>query len=255
MILANVLTAMAVGVLAVGTSVSIIQGLVGYANQRANRIAAGEAPSRTSVAANKALDGLTEFVLGPKRLDHEPMYSTVVAALFLVGGFWLLEGPLPQSVIFPFPSLTQITLATCFFVGSGTCLYGISMGTPFHAIKIPVKIFRRVRGRPPLPPLDLRRSYQVGVSGTPPLIVSLGYYAFVLSRDTPLGWTGPNVIMLGFLCMGMTFQWLRFLMENRRINLALPILIQQEINRRVISGDIDLDVEYPARRPIRRRRT
>jgi hypothetical protein len=249
--LADIFTAVSVGVLTTGIGVSVVLTVMGIINHRATIRAERGVRDNSSVMSEKFLNWLTRFILGPKRLDHEPMYSCVIAAIWLVSVFWLGVGPLPQSVIFSLPDTTQLTVATCMLVGSSTCLYGITMGTPFDVRRRIVGCIRRRHGRPPLFPLDLRYAYLVGSSGTPPLIVSLGYYTFALIRDTKLVWTGSNVLFLGFICLGMFFHWLRFLMENRRINLALPVLLQHELNRRRIAGGLSYD--QPPEDTLRRR--
>jgi hypothetical protein len=201
--------------------------------------------SRQRITARweRFLNSLEFFVLGPqgRRIDHEPMYSTFVAGIFMVAMFWVLTGPLPLSVIFPFHDQIQITLGTCMWVGSGTCMYGVAMGTPFDIWRQLVGIVRRIRGWPPLPTLDIRRAYRVSSSGVPTLIASLVYYTYRLILNTPLSWTGPNAILLSFICLGLLFQWLRFLMESRRITRTIPMLIEQELTRRRLEIELGLD--------------
>jgi hypothetical protein len=45
------------------------------------------------------------------------------------------------------------------------------------------------------------------------------------------------VILISFICLGLTFQCGRFLMEIRRINKALPMLIEQEVTRQLTEID------------------
>lgn len=229
---ADVAVSIGVGICATGSGVIVIQFALTWVNRRADQ----RVESRSTYLKAKLhqfLDWWSRFVLGPpKRLDHEPMYSCLTASFFLVGFFWLVGGPLPNSVIFTLPPATQITLATIMLVGPAISLYGITLGGPFDVEHITC----RLRGRHPHIPLDLRRAYRIGASGTPPLIVCLVYYIYVLVRDTPLNWTGANTIILGFMVLGLTFQWTRFLAENRRINQALPALLAQEAARRRIEG-------------------
>lgn len=254
--LIDLLTAMTAGICLAGVGVAGVQIGIGVVNHRADRRSKERPGGRAAPISTKLLDWLTHFVLGPKRLDHEPMYSTFVAGIFLVAMFWVLTGPLPRSVIFPFAAQTQITLGTCMWVGSGTCLYGITMGGPFDFWRTMVRIKRALRGQPKQPTLDVRRAYRVGSSGVPALIVSLSYYTAILVRDTPIGWTAPNVILLSFICLGLWFQWLRFLMENRRINKTLPILIEQETARRVLAQELNfttVDADPMEIKPKRRK--
>ena len=232
--LADIFAAMSLGTILTGVAIALIQATIGLVNYRASKRTADQLG-----VSSQMLDWLTKLMLGPKRLDHEPMYSCVVSAVFLVGLFWLGVGPLPNSVIFTLPAKTQVTLATCLFLGSGTCLYGITMGTFTDAWRIVVRAKRGLFKEPSLPPLDIRNSYRVGASGIPAVFAGLIYYSAVLIKDTPLGWTGANAIFLIFVCMGLFFQWLRFLMENRRINQALPVLIEQELTRRAIASESD----------------
>lgn len=231
----DILPTLALGVGLTSFGIAALLFLLAWLNRRANVRA--ERDPRIVPLTSKFLDWLTQFVLGPKRLDHEPMYSTLVAAFFLVGAFWTVVGPLPSSVIFPYPAATQVTLATCLFLGSGTCLYGISMGTPFDLWRHLMAIKRELANQDPLPPLDLRQAYSIGASGLPAVVAGLSYYDVVLIRATPLGWTAPSAIFLSFAVLGMSFQWLRFLMETRRINMALPMLIEQEVKRRLLETE------------------
>jgi hypothetical protein len=221
-----------------GFVISSIQFLLAWASKRVYAKAKREFGLGV-IEMDKFLDWLTRVVLGPKRLDHEPMYSCMASPLFLAGFLWLTGGPLPRVDIFPLPDLTQLILATSLFVGGGTCLYGISMGTPFDVARGFSRIRRRRLRLDAPPPLDLRRAYRVGASGLPSVNAPLLYYAYILLTQTPLGRTGPSVILLVFICLGMSLQGLRFLMEIRRINQTLPVLIEQEVNRRIIAAEVD----------------
>lgn len=231
---ADVVVTLGVGLCITGVAISVIQFLLAWGNRRATRRVAQPFES----VSDPFLDWLTTFVLGPKRLDHEPMYSCTISAIFLVGAFWVLVGPLPQSVIFTFSDVTQVTLSACLWMSSGTCLYGIAMGTPFDMWRAIVRVYRRKRRYPPQPPLDVRRAYRVGTSGVPAAIVGLSYYTASLITSTPLGWTGANAIFLSFICLGLNFQLLRFLMEVRKINKNFSFLVKQEAIRRELSVDL-----------------
>jgi hypothetical protein len=231
--LADLFAAVSLGSILTGVCVAIIQIILGFLNHRASlRMKPPDADP------NQFLDWLATLVLGPKRLDHEPMYSCTISALFLAGLCWLIVGPIPTSPIFTLPAKTQVTLATCLFTGSGTCLYGVFMGTFMDIGRQVSRAKRKLRKEPPLPPLDVRRSYRVGSSGIPAVFAALSYYTVILIEYTPANWAGANSMLLIFLCLGFFFQWLRFLMENRRINHALPVLIEHEMSRRELAAEL-----------------
>lgn len=232
---ADVAVSAGVGLCATGVTIAVVQLVIAWVNRRADQ--------RLGIplyVLDMFLDWLTDSVVGTKRLDHEPMYSCVVSAIFLVGLFWLLAIPLPPWALYALPLQAQVALAANLFLGAGTCLYGIFMGTfidPWRAtVRIRRGLFRRELPSPP--PLDIRRPYRVGASGIPSVFLGLIYYSVVLWMNTPAVLTGPTTIFLCFSCLGLLFQWLRFLMENRKINKALPVLIEQEVNRRVIAEDV-----------------
>jgi hypothetical protein len=225
---ADIAVAIGVGVAVTGITITVSRLIMVLVGRYIRSVEA-----KVSARTHALLDGLTAFVVGPKRLDHTPMYSCTIAGLFLVAVFWLFMAPLPGSVIFPMSPSTQITLATCWLVGSGTCLYGIAMGTPFDVWRY----LGKARGE-----LDIRRAYRVGISGLPSVIVGVGYYTAILAWRTPPTWAGANCIFLTFTCLGFVFQTLRFLMENRRISHLLPVLIEHEISRREIDEGSGCDV-------------
>lgn len=83
------------------------------------------------------LDWLTRLVLGPKRLDHEPLYSCTHAGVVLGAASILVAGAIPDSSIAMLSTPTQKTLSACMLVGSVICLCGVAMGTPFGLIRAP----------------------------------------------------------------------------------------------------------------------
>lgn len=181
------------------------------------------------------LDWLTRFVLGPKRLDHEPLYSCTHAGVVLGALSILVAGAIPDSAIAMLSTPTQKTLSACMLVGSLICLCGVAMGTPFGVVRGARGVVRKLRGKPPLLPLDLRRAYRVGACGTPAVSVGMAYYAEVIATHSERivqGATG--FAFIAFAGLGMFFQWLRFLMEIRRISRTVPVLIEQEIQRRIV---------------------
>jgi hypothetical protein len=183
------------------------------------------------------LDHLTSFVLGPRRLDHEPMYScthagVIVGALSItVAGDSAATGSALASLSGP----TQQALAACMSMGSLVCLFGIIMGTRFDIWRQTCGAVRRLRGKPPLLAMDLRSPYRVATWGTPTTMIGMGYYCItVMTHSAHLiqGLTG--FAFIGFAAIGLFFQWLRFLMEIRRIDRTVPMLIKQEIERRIV---------------------
>jgi hypothetical protein len=176
------------------------------------------------------LDALTAFIIGPKRMDHEPMYSCMIAAVFLLGFLGLVLGPIPPSVFSTSTPDVQLILSTCLLSSGSTCLYGLAMGTPFG-------LWGRLTSA--RVPIDIRRCYRVGALGIPTIIMSLSYIIVVILQDVPIRDSMGTAILMAFMCLGMLFQWLRFLMEIRRINHALSMLIKQEITRRTLAAGID----------------
>ena len=70
----------------------------------------------------------------------------------------------------------------------------------------------------------------------------MGYYAAVIathSEHIVQGATG--FAFIAFAGLGMFIQWLRLLMEIRRINRTVPVLIEQEIQRRIVERWITHD--------------
>lgn len=230
---ADIAVALAVGLCLTGVTVSMIQFLMAWSSRRADQHA-----TRLGLS-DKFLDWMTSIVL-LKRLDHEPLYSGVVSAIFLVGLFWLLASPLPPWALYALAPQAQIILATCLFLSAGTCLYGVFMGTFMDIWRITARVKRGLLSKElsSPPPLDVRKSYRVGASGIPSVVVGLMYYNTVLWRSTPAVLTGPTTIFLCFTCLGLVIQSLRFLMENRRINAALPMLIEQEVNRQQLANEL-----------------
>lgn len=195
--------------------------------------------SRRRLAAmwQSFLDKLTRLVLGPKRLDHEPMYSCTHAGV-VIGAFSIIiaGGPAANgSALATLAGPTQQALAACMSTGSLVCLYGISMGTCFDIYRQGSKIVRRLMKKDPPLALDIRRPYRVAACSTPTTIIGMGYYCSVISTHSAhliVGLTG--MAFIGFASIGLFFQWLRFLMEIRRIDRTVPILIKQEIDRRIV---------------------
>lgn len=191
-----------------------------------------------SAMFDKILDALTTFILGPKRLDHEPMYSCTVAGIVLST---FLSVAMPRSLHSAISNLTvptQASLVLSLFMGGVVCLYGIAMGTMFDVWRIANRVVRRYLNMPQLLPIDARRYYRVGVCGAPTLVLGLGFYCaniFVNSANV-VDLTGACLI--GFTTLGMLIQWLRFLMEIRRIGKTLSVLVDQEIVRQEIAEDI-----------------
>jgi hypothetical protein len=179
---------------------------------------------------NRFLDWLTRLVLGPKRLDHEPLYSCTHAGVIVAALSIMIAGPIPDSAISVLPTPTQKALSACMFVGSAVCLFGIAMGTPLDVWRQA----KRLLGYPNLPAMDLRRAYRVGACGTPAVMVGMGFYCatIVINAADVTGAIGASFI--GFAALGMFFQCLRLLMEIRRISHTVPVLIEQEIQRRII---------------------
>jgi hypothetical protein len=183
------------------------------------------------------LDRLTKLVLGPRRLDHEPMYSSVHAGV-VIGALSIIIAGNPAatgSALAGLSDPTQKALAACMFMGSFVCLLGICMGTPFDVWRQTHKRIRRLQGKPELLAMDLRRPYSVATWGSPTTIVGMGYYcATVTAHSAHLiqGFTG--FALIAFVALGLFFQWLRFLMEIRRIDRTVPVLIKQEIERRIV---------------------
>lgn len=188
------------------------------------------------------LDRLTRLVLGPRRLDHEPMYSCTHAGV-IVGALSILVvggSAANGSALAALSGPTQEALAACMVTGSCVCLYGITMGTRFDLWRQLTRMMRHLRGKPPLLAMDLRRPYRVAAWGSPTTMIGMGYYCVTISLHSEhliQGLTG--FAFIGFAAIGMFFQWLRFLMEIRRIDRTVPILIQQEIHRRIVERWLD----------------
>lgn len=235
----DVAVALGVGLCLTGITVSIIQLLVAWGTRRAGHRVGRAHPC---VSTTRVLDRASGVLL-VRRLDHEPLYSGICSAIFLVGIFWLMAMPLPPWALYALSPPSQVTLATCLFLGAGTCMYGVFMGTFMDAWRAMVRFKRGLSKEPssPLPPLDIRRAYRVGASGIPSVVVGLMYYNWVLWRSTPAILTGPTTIFLCFACMGLTFQGLRFVMDVRRINQTLPMLIEQEVNRQILATESGME--------------
>lgn len=217
-----------VGVGSAAATGAAIRSVIGLINYRADR-------KRVARDGSRVLDWLTKFVLGPNRIDHEPCYSCSVSAVVFVSAIFMITGPTDISSLAKVSNSTLLVMASCMLVGGITCLYGISMGTNFDPIRNCLRIWLWLRRRPPAPPLDMRRAYRVGASGAPTIIGSLVYYSILILPNPQL--TG-EAAFIGFVALGVWFQLLRFIMEIRRINKALPVLIEHEIERQVVEDEV-----------------
>jgi hypothetical protein len=216
-----------------------ITGIGGAVIRLGITIASKHAERHHDSRRERFFDWLEHIILGPlgRRIDHEPMYSCTIAAMALVSLGWMILAPLPPGVVVMSPA-TQTTLATCLAMGSYTCLYGITMGGPFDWLRWVRYWLRRWRGREPEPQLDIRRAYRVAASGLPATFLGFTYFVANLFGKSPIQSAAGRGAFLAFVCLGLWFQWARFLMEIRRINKTLPMLIEQELLRRELEEEL-----------------
>jgi hypothetical protein len=105
------------------------------------------------------------------RLDHGPMYVSVMIGLMLVSLSLLITGPIPTSVIAELNTTTQNMLACVIFIGSVMCLIGAASAT---------KYFR--------PNADIRSALGLGVGGSIPVAAAIEVYfiAIVAGASSPI---------------------------------------------------------------------
>ncbi|AYN57982.1 membrane protein [Mycobacterium phage Fowlmouth] len=99
----------------------------------------------------------------PSRLDHGRMYVCVVVGLFLTSLSMIVLGPLPDSTISNLNEFTQTSMAFVLFLGSLSCIIGMSRGTRFF-----------------FPRADLRDSYLIAKWSIPGVVASLGTYVIAI---------------------------------------------------------------------------
>jgi hypothetical protein len=175
----------------------------------------------------RLLDCLTRLLLGKRRIDHNPMYVCMMVWDLFAGAFAVVVG-LPDGAMTRMTLVSQTIICWLMFLGGVSCVWGIVMGTkvdPYYWIATWMRRNNQI---------DIRIPYLMGMAGTPMLMVAFFFYSVAIFSQMSWQPTMASEVSLSFIFgIGVTLNFLRFLLEIRRIGERLPELILREMQMRM----------------------
>jgi hypothetical protein len=172
---------------------------------------------------SRILDSLTNLILSKKRIDHNPMYICIMVWDLFAGAYAVYVG-LPDAAMSHMTVWAQHIICWLMFLGGLACVGGIVMGTRVD----PGYWIRTLRGK--TNQVDVRLPYLLGMLGTPMLTVGFFYYSVAILGQMSWQSTMASEASLSLAVgVGVAINFIRFIMEIRKINIWLPVLIEQKI--------------------------
>lgn len=144
------------------------------------------------------------------RIDRNPLVICALLGLMGPSLAIVLVGPIPTSALQGMPDALQITMCTFIFLGCGGMLHGAMLGARWY--------FYGTRRN------ALRRAYASAPMAVSGLIV---YGAFILANTDGNVIAALGAVLTPFLGVGLFLLSLVYWLEVRRMEHAVPEIIEQ----------------------------